>query len=191
VAAPPAAADIFDGLDVSVASGFALGTVSQEQVNGEVQSFPFGGVPFAAILNRDLAEKWSGGVEVELMLDVLNQQMNRSGAAGVLLYHLLGGARHLKRGGGNVELVSTSPQSLSVGMRGGTYNFALASRKNPAQHLTGGVWEASTGLEYRRDLSDTSAIGASAYTTVLTLPSSVERLQANTTEFLGFWRVYL
>ncbi len=188
---PEARADVFDGLDVSVASGVATGTVAQEKSDGSVKTFQMGGIPFAAMLNRDLAESWSGSLQAQVMLDLANYAMIRQGFAGTLLYHVLGGARRISHAGDMVTTTSTSRYNLSLAVRGGIFDYAAASRKNPSESVSGGVWEMASGLEYRRDVSETSAFGVSFMTTVVTLPTSVQRLASRTTELLGFWRVYL
>jgi hypothetical protein len=183
--------DVFDGVDLSVGTGVSEGTVVQEQPDGKVNTFTIGGIPFAAMLNRDLAEHWSGHLDLSAMLDVVNQQMIRQGFAGTLDYHVLGGARRIAHPGDTVSTTSTSHQSLSVAVRGGIFNYAAANKKDPNVTLSGGVWELAGGLEYRRDVSERSAFGGAFMTTITTLPSSVQRLSTRTTEVLGFWRVYL
>jgi hypothetical protein len=117
--------------------------------------------------------------------------MVRQGFAGTLSYHLLGGARRIESPGEFVNVVSTSRYNLSIAVRGGVFNYAAADRKNPSEHLSGAVWEMSSGIEYRRSISEASALGASVMATVITLPASVERLATRTVELLAFWRVYL
>jgi hypothetical protein len=186
-----ARADVFDGLDTSIGTGGIFGTVAETQDDGSLRTFQFGGIPFATMLNRDLAEHWTGSLQFQVLLDVINQQMIRQGVAGTLCYHLLGGARRLMAPGELMSTVSTSTYNLSLAVRGGIFNFAAADRENPADNLSGGIWEMATGVEYRRTLSDTSAAGLSAMQTVITFPASVDRLAAKTTELLAFWRVYL
>jgi hypothetical protein len=189
--APAALADAFDGLDTSVATGGVVGTVEELQEDGSLRTFQIGGVPFAAMLNRDLAESWTGSLQFQVLLDVINQQMIRQGVAGTLFYHILGGARRITTPGDFMSTVSTSVYNLSLAVRGGIFNFAAADRKNPSVKLSGGVWEMASGLEFRRSISDTSAAGVSAMHTVITFPASVDRLATRTTEVLAFWRVYL
>jgi hypothetical protein len=189
--APAALADVFDGLDTSVATGGVFGTVEQLQEDGSPRTFRIGGIPFAAMLNRDLAESWTGSLQFQLLLDVINQQMIRQGVAGTLCYHILGGARRIATPGDFMSTVSTSVYNLSLALRGGLFNFAAADRENPTENLSGGVWEMAAGLEFRRSLTDTSAAGVSAMQTVITFPASVDRLATRTTEVLAFWRVYL
>ncbi len=61
-------ADAFDGMDVSAGGGGAIGTIAEQHSDGSIQKFKIGGFPVVAILNRDLGEKWSGHLEVQLML---------------------------------------------------------------------------------------------------------------------------
>jgi hypothetical protein len=183
--------DPFAGLDISVASGLVAGRISSTNADGTTRQFRIGGVPFAVMLNRDLSGKFTGSLQTQLLLDVVNQQMVRQGFSGILSYHVFGGARQIAVPGDMVHTVSTSPYNLSLSVRGGLFSYAAADRKDPKTKLSGSVWEMAGGIEYRRTVTPTSAIGASFLGTVLTLPSSVERLSTRTFELLGFWRMYL
>jgi hypothetical protein len=184
-------ADVPEGLDMSAGTGGALGSVAKTREDGTAQTYPIGGVPFAAILNRDLAEHWAGGLEAQMMLDIVNQQMIRQGFAGSISYHLLGGPRRLVWPGSAVNITSMSHYNLSFKTRGGIFNYAAAARNDPGHGLSGSVWEFSAGVEYRQDLSERNAAGTSLMTTVLSLPASIDRLSTSMTELLLFWRFYL
>jgi hypothetical protein len=188
---PCARADVLDGLDTSIGSGGVVGQLAATQTDGTVRQFRFGGIPFAAFLNRDMAERWTGSLQLQALLDVINQQMLRQGFAGTISYHLLGGARQIRAPGEFVNAISTSRYNLSIAVRGGLFNYAAADRKNPSERLSGAVWEMAAGVEYRRTVSERSALGASLMATVITLPASVERIASRSAELLGFWRVYL
>lgn len=186
-----AVADVFDNLDLSVGSGAVVGTVSATDKDGTVRKFRIGGIPFEAMINRDLSERWTANTQAQVLLDVVNQQMLRQGFAGMLCYHFLGGARRLESQGEVLSSTSTSRYNLSVAVRAGVFSYAATDRKDPSQRLSGGVWEMASGIEYRRTVSERGAVGVSVLGTVLTLPASVDRISTQTIELLGFWRANL
>lgn len=190
-AATVAKADAFDGLDVATGSGAVMGTVIATDSDGTTRRFTTNGIPFVAMLYRDLASHWTGNLQAQVLLDLRNQQMIRQGFAGTMAYHVLGGARRIVSANDVVRNISTSRYNLSLLLRGGVFNYAATDRENPKLRLSGSVWEMASGLEYRWTMSDTSAVGASVLGSVITLPASVDRLTARTVEVLGFWRVYL
>jgi hypothetical protein len=189
-AAETASADVFDGLDVGAATGIVTGAIEETKTDGSVQTFKVGGIPLAAMLNRDLAPSWTGSLQFQVLLDVANQQMIRQGLAGTLSYHILGGARRLVTPGNTLKLTSANNYNLSIDVRGGIFDYAAANKRDPTENVSGGIWEMAVGIEYRRDLSEQNALGASLMISTLTLPASVERLATKTRELLFFWRTY-
>lgn len=191
VASSDAPADPLEGFDVSFGSGGVVGKVAATESDGTVRNFRVGGIPFAGLLNRDVAEHWTASFQVQVLLDVVNQQMLRQGFAGTMSYHLLGGARRLAASSEALSSTSTSRYNLSIPVRAGIFNYAATNRKDPSQRLSGAAWELASGLEYRRTISERSALGVSVLATVITLPASVDRIATRTVEVLGYWRVYL
>lgn len=187
----PAQADIFSGLDVGIGSGLVVGRVSATEADGTSRQFRTGGIPFVGMLNRDLASKWTGSLQGQVLLDTVNQQMIRQGFSGSLAYHLFGGVRRMSSVSDIAKNVATNRYNLSVVLRGGIFNFAAAEKNDPEARLSGSIWEMASGTELRYSPSEANAFGASAMTTVVTLPASVDRLSARMIEVLGFWRVYL
>lgn len=184
-------ADVFDGLDVGAASGGVAGHVSSTDSDGKSRNFRIGGMPFVAMLNRDLASQWTGSLQGQVLLDAVNRQMIRQGFSGTLAYHVLGGSRRIVNASDVAKEVATNRYNVSVLVRGGVFSYAATESDDPKARLSGSVWEMASGLEYRKTVSEKSAFGASAISTVVTLPASVDRLSARVVEVLAFWRVYL
>lgn len=184
-------ADVFDGLDVGTGSGGVAGRVSSRDSEGETHKFRIGGLPFVAMLNRDLASQWTGSLQAQVLLDAVNRQMIRQGFSGTLAYHFLGGSRRIATASDVAKELATNRYNVSILVRGGVFSYAATERNDPKSRLSGSVWEMASGLEYRKTVSEKSAFGASAISTVVTLPASVDRLSARVVEVMAFWRVYL
>lgn len=174
--------------DVSILSGFALGTVSKTLNDGSSQTFRIGGVPLGFSRNFDISYNWSTALGGQILLDIINRQMIRQGFTGSCSYHLLGGPRRLDGLGESIRVTSTNSYNLSLVGRAALFNYGASDPKSPGTNLAGGVWEIASGLEYRKEISDSSATGAMIMLSMTTLPASVERLASKTNELLFFWR---
>lgn len=176
--------------DVSLLTGFAIGTVTKRQVDRSNQTFQIGGVPLGLSWNHDISRDWSTALSGEFLLDAVNKQMIRQGFTGAIAYHLFGGGRRLDNLGDAIHVTATNSYNLSLLGRAGLFNYAASDPNSPSTSLAGGVWEIAMGVEYRKEVFDASALGASNLVSLTTLPASVERLSSRMNEVLFFWRYY-
>lgn len=181
-------------IDLSLKTGVSLGTIQIETVSKtnksktQVDTYTLGGIPLQAALNFDIWERFTLQMGPTLLVDAPNSVILRQGLEMGGVFHVVGGARRLSRGGEAIGIVATSAKNMSVGLRFGLHNYA--TRVDQVE-FSGSVFEGKMGLEYRRDVGTASALGAEIYTTVLTMPSSVTRIRYQAVEILGFWRTFL
>jgi hypothetical protein len=186
---PPlwAKSDPENKLDVSTKVGFVLGTVSVPQPNGTaVNTYAFGGVGMSFDLNRDVSENLTVFLDPNVVLDIVNDQMTRQGVNLGLAYHLFGGSKSVIESYEYKTQTIQSPYNFSVLVAGGLANYGASDKEDKAS-IKGSIFEITSGLQFRKDLTDYS-IGAEASFTLFSFPSSVERITHQGEEFYIFWR---
>lgn len=177
--------------DVSFKIGGSVGSIHRPERNGVTdKTFQVGGLPLGIAWNHDASFHLSTTINAQLMIDVPNSQVMRQGVEGGMAYHILGGARRIVNNASDVRSISTSPFNLSLLGRMGIFNYSASTKNKPVENVAGSVLEARTGIEYRKDLSEVSALGTELLATLFTLPASTERLAPRFIEWSFFWRMY-
>ena len=183
-----ARSEVNDAADLSLVTGFVNGSVTKQQIDGSRRTFQMGGIPLGAALNRNLSANWTGALSGHILLDIVNRQVIRQGIGGSMSYHLLGGARRLSLPGDMVSISTSNSYNFSLLGRVNLQNYAASDPERPTNNIAGGLWEIATGLEYRKDFSESSAYGVAMLLSIATMPASVQRLSSKTSELLLFWR---
>jgi hypothetical protein len=177
--------------DFSVAGGIALGTVLVEQKDLSSQKFQIGGVPLSVTWTNDSSQNWSYHYSIQALLDIVNRQVIRQGFTITSCYHLLGGARRTVDGGSSLRITRSNSHHFSMISRVAILNYSASDPKTPSQNLSGSLWEVGAGTEFRKDISDESAMGFSLLLGVTSFPASAARLSSRIHELSFFWRQIL
>ena len=170
--------------------GMVVGEVSQPLRKGGSRTFTISGIPLGFGATWDMGPNWGFQADGSVLLDVIGRQQIRQGVSATLSYHLLGGAKRLAAEGPLVSVTARNPSSLSLVFRAGLFQYSASDANDPSISLSGSIWDLGSGVEFRRDLGEEHAIGASLLTTVTTVPASKERLSAQNKELLLFWQTY-
>jgi hypothetical protein len=176
-------------LDVSFKMGAYAGEISRPNIStGEYDTFQFGGVPIIMVLNNNYSPNASAIMQVGLVTDLVNDQVSRQGFDAGIAYHVFGGSKFLSKQSRYSSRVWKNPYNLSVVLLGGMHHYAASDKADISTNVTGAVFETSTGIQYRHDVSDEKSMGLDIMGTVFTLPASVDRIEPRGIEISLFWR---
>ena len=181
--------------DMSLKMGGFAGTItrantdSDESSSDESSSADVGGIPCAVAFNKDLLLNLSMMMQWQFIVDLINSQVIRQGFEGGVSYHVFGGSKLVLVPGDMAVIAHRNPYNISLVGRAGLQQYAASSKDNPSDNFSGSAFEIRAGIEYRTDISRTSAYGFELLQTIYTLPTSVERISPMITELSFFWRV--
>lgn len=183
----PALADVSD---VEIASGFAAGTIKVKSSTGKNASYNIGGIPLAMTWTGLESHRYSLGLRFSMLLDLVNKQLNRQSFEGVLKLHMLGGGRRIVRGGTDIQYLTKYQQALSFVTGIGFDNYSASDPKLTSAKIEASVLNILAGVEYRIEITDSSAISLALLTAAYTIPKSVERIEPSIYQGLIGWRSY-
>ena len=150
----------------------------------------YAGNPIAIGLNFDVDLKMTLGVEMVLVGDFTNQLLAEKAFYGSVAYHIMGGSRRVKQDLGFVRFVRQNPFNLSLVGRIG-YTLIDVNGPELLQKISGHVFEAMVGIQFRQDIGEKSAIAFEFLTDMLTLPATAPQVTCKRTVILLSYRFFL
>lgn len=183
--------------DFSAKTGVTMGKIRRAESSTKKEfSTSYAGIPLALSLNQDMLRSLSLNVEIHLVSDYLNVQVTETGLHLGIAYHLLGGSRRTTNDLGYAQFVYRDRYNVSLLLRFAYSHYNASPRDNPDQdpdkEINGSAFETMFGIQYRQDISDTSAITLEAFMTMSSLPASAdERVSTARNEFLISYRFFL
>ena len=176
----PARAD--SDLEIIVKGGASGGTVfTPNDTGGTLQKYTIGCFGVETGMQKSISPKYAVELDYGILLDTVNSQVSRQGVEGGLIYHLSGGARTVKQGDDNVQLVSTSQSQISLLLFGSSQSYSFAA-KDLNLTISGSVNEAKFGIYVRRN-----NWGAQLLLPLISISSSNSQLTTRITDFSLFY----
>jgi hypothetical protein len=178
-------------LDFSLKSGLTVGTLTKADfATGELTDYSFGGVIFILGYNFDVAPKFTLMADIHLVTDPTSLQLTRSGFDISALYHIWGGSRRLSQDFHYFEAVERQDYNVSLAMRTGLHKYSASSFVDQVS-LSGSVYDAMVGVQYRQDFGERESLVLEFYTTLLSFKASLDSVVSSQMLFLVNYRFFL
>jgi hypothetical protein len=182
ISTAPAAYGIVDSMpnyDVGVRSGYVGGVIhdpNREDDDQATADITFGAIPLQGILTTGLSREWSSSMIFGVLMDVVNSQVIEQGIEGDVSWHFMGGTRQIRKESEIALLEGRTRYDASLIGRASYQQFTISSKEDPDDIVKGSVVSLKIGAAARFDFVWDSAVAAELVTTLMSFPSSTERL---------------
>jgi hypothetical protein len=181
------------GSDVTYSGGTGAGSISTPR-NGttSAQTFAFEGIPMNFAFNIESHSSFSTFHQGGILYDLANGMVIRTGIGTGACYHVMGGSRRAIFQSSDVyNLLSYNNFNLSMCAKALFLRYSAANKDNLDERVEGSVVEPQAGIQYRHDIGESFSVGLEFYSTIISLPASVDRITTDSTEMFFFLRTYL
>ncbi len=168
--------------DLDFSSGILLGSVNDRSNGSTEKNRDFGGVPLYLGISKDVSKYFMLNLQFQIILDLYNIRISRSGLELGLNYYLLGGAKNYIFSSNFVDIVIKNPFGLALSLYSG-YQSYFAVSPISSETLEGNVLDTKAGFLFRYDIEKIS-IKVGAYHTIYSLPMGQKTLTSSLFEFI-------
>ena len=177
--------DMDQSKDYALVTGITMGVLT---VPGRDQPVALGGLPLAWRMIIGHNPVLDSTYQLGTLLDFGNSQIAKYNGEVGLTWHVLGGARYIKRVSPLGTIIGSSPYNLSIPLKVSYNQFSISSKDDYLDRVTGSTLDFKTGLLYRLELFDEMAFSIEFLVSFLSFPASVERLQHTGIDLNIVWR---